>query len=200
MKKNLRFKLQKTGHLIKLSIGFLLSPVLLFQATSAYSQPPAALITNITATTANSYTLGELVTGVTVYSDRTYQATSVPAFLNNASFIQTPNNDKSNSAVSLLSFDLTKSAIVYIAYDPRAKSLPAWLTGFQKLTSRLGFNDPAISYLELYSKIYPAGPVTLGGNLASPAAGSKDNYLVIALPQTYNLTITAIGSGGVTKN
>src|SRR5205085_5082183 len=36
---------------------------------------------------------------------------------------------------------------------------------------------------DLFSKSFSAGTVTLGGNLASPAAGALNNYIVIALPQ-----------------
>jgi uncharacterized repeat protein (TIGR02543 family) len=141
------------------------------------------LITDISANTGRSYTLGELTVGTALYTDRTYQATSVPAFLNNAPFIKTPNDDKGNKSTSMLSFNLTQNATVYIAYDPRATSLPAWMSGWQKLTSKLGLNDSKITYLELYSKSFSAGAITLGGNLASPAAGALNNYIVIALPQ-----------------
>ncbi|MEO6675277.1 MAG: DNRLRE domain-containing protein, partial [Ginsengibacter sp.] len=44
---------------------------------------------------------------------------------------------------------------------------------------------------------------TLGGDLASPAVGAKDNYFVIALVQgapEYNLGVTTNGSGTVSKN
>ncbi|MEO6329084.1 MAG: InlB B-repeat-containing protein, partial [Ginsengibacter sp.] len=182
-------------------IAFLFSTILL-QTSSLYAQS-SSLVTNITSTTGRSYILGDLVTGVTIYTDRTYQTTSVPPFLNNAPFIRTPNDDKANNTASMLSFNLTQSATLYVAYDPRVTVLPAWLSSWQKLAAVqvVGINDPTINHLDLYSKSYAAGPVTLGGNLASPAAGSKNNYLVVALAaQTYALTITAIGNGTITKN
>src|SRR4029079_4060962 len=110
----------------------------------------------------------------------TYQATTVPAFLNNAPFIKTPNSDKAITGTSILSFTLTQSATVYIGYDPRATALPAWMNSWQKLATQIGINDPNISILELYSKSFPAGNVTLGGNLATPAAGALNNYIVVA--------------------
>src|SRR5258706_12970079 len=132
MRKISDFKPQKMGYVVKPYIAFLFFAILLLQKTSSFSQTPSGLIINITATTGRSYTLGELIVGATVYTDRTYQATSVPGFLNNASFIKTPNDDKANKAASMLSFDLTQNATVYVAYDPRATVLPAWLNGWQK--------------------------------------------------------------------
>ncbi len=190
-------KLQKMRYVIKLYTAFLILIFFLLNSTSAHSQ----IITNVSATSGNSYTLGKLVAGTTVYSDRTYEATSVPASLNNATFIKTPNDDKASKATALLSFTLTQNATVYVAYDPRATALPAWLSSWQKLASQLGINDPNISNLVLYSKNFVAGKVTLGGNLASPAAGALNMYLVIALAQTqYNLSVTIHGNGTVTKN
>jgi hypothetical protein len=142
-------------------------------------QSPSGLVSNISATSGRSYVLSELVVGTALYTDRTHQVTAVPTFLNRAPFIRTPNDDKANTSTSLLSFKLSQEAIVYVAYDPRATALPAWLSGWQKLTDRLGINDPGISYLQFYSKTYPAGTVTLGGNRASPGAGALSNYVVV---------------------
>ncbi|MEO6327656.1 MAG: kelch repeat-containing protein [Ginsengibacter sp.] len=167
-------------------------------------QSGAELITNIISTSGGNYILSHLAVDTAIYTDRAYVATSVPVNLNNASFIKTPNNDKANTSATLLSFNINQDAAVYIAYDPRATVLPAWLSGFQKLASQVGINDPKITYLELYSKNYTKGTVSLGGNLQSPAAGALNNYFVIVVPQTapiqYNLTVSATGNGTVTKN
>ncbi len=148
------------------------------------TQSSSDLITGISSATGNSYTLNNLAVDELIYTDRTYKFTSVPAFLNNAPYIKTPNDDKANKSTAALTFNLTKNATVYIGYDPRATTLPAWLSGWQKLTDKLGVDDPNISSLVLYSKTYPAGKVTLGGNLASPAAGALNQYCVVAKAQT----------------
>src|SRR5688572_2040205 len=198
MKKIYYLKLPKIG-LVKPYIAFLFFTILLLHVTSAYSQTP--LITNVTTTTGRTYTVGQLVAGTTIYTDRTYQVTTVPAVLNNAPFIRTANNDKASTATSMLSFDLTQSATMYVAYDPRATALPAWLSTWQKQASQIGINDSQISFMALYSKTFPAGRVTLGGNLASPAAGAQNMYFVAALAATqFTLTVTISGSGTVTKN
>ena len=146
-------------------------------ATSSVS-----LVSNVAVSSGRKYNLAELTSGEKMYTDRTYQITAVPASLLNASFIQPANDDKRSTSTSLLSFDLSQQSTVYVAYDPRGTALPSWLSGWQKLTDKLGVDDSQISSMNLYSKTFEAGKVTLGGNMASPAAGSQTNYLVIAVP------------------
>jgi hypothetical protein len=141
---------------------------------------PVALITNITATTGKKYQLSKLTTGAVYYIDRTYNITSAPSYLVNAPLIQTANDDKINKSSSLISFNLNRATTVYVAYDPRATTLPTWLQGWKKLTDKVGINDPKISSFNLYSKDFPAGQVTLGGNMTGAATGALCQYIVIA--------------------
>jgi uncharacterized repeat protein (TIGR02543 family) len=193
MRKFHNYKLQTcfTPRISKLFLFF----AILVQASFVNAQ----LITNISATSGRTYALSQLIESTTIYTDRGYQATAVPGFLNNASFIRTANDDKSSKTTSLLSFNLTQSATVYVGYDPRAATLPAWLSSWQKLSSQLGINDSKIDHLDIYSKGFPGGTVSLGGNLASPAAGAQNMYVVMALPE-YSLAVNVTGSGSVTKN
>ncbi|PKV62778.1 malectin domain-containing carbohydrate-binding protein [Pontibacter ramchanderi] len=182
-------------------------------ATSYQTSP--ALISNISTGSGKAYTTTGLVIGAKTYVDRTYQVTSLPSILSGSFILQTANDDKQNTSTSFLSFDLSQSSTVYVAYDPRATSLPNWLSGWQKLSDRIGFNDPKISHMDLYSKTFPAGKVSLGGNLASPASGSQTNYFVVAKQSTstssslisgvssktgrnYNLTTLAVGKEAYT--
>ena len=151
-----------------------------FVVAKAEQAPSAALVSNITASSGRSYALAELAVGAKIYTDRTYEVTSVPSLLTGSSLVRTANDDKRSTASALLSFELSQSATVYVAYDPRAGSLPTWLSGWQKLTDRVGVNDSKISYMDLYSKSFAAGAVSLGGNLQSPAAGAETNYFVVA--------------------
>jgi uncharacterized protein YegP (UPF0339 family) len=143
----------------------------------------SGLITSIKTNSSRAYSPSTLGKGALTYTDRNYTVTSLPAYLNGAPFLQTSNDDKSSTSTSLLSFTLTKPAIVYVAYDPRATVLPAWLEGWQKTTDRLGVTDPGTSYLSLYRRSFPAGTVTLGGNLANPAKGALTNYVVAAVEE-----------------
>ncbi|WP_345161065.1 InlB B-repeat-containing protein [Pontibacter saemangeumensis] len=161
------------------------------------------IISNLTSTTGRSYTLAEVALGVKTYTDRTNQITSIPSTLSGAAIVQTANDDKWNTTGTLVSFDLSQQATVYIAYDPRATALPSWLSGWQKLADRVGVNDSKISYMQLYSKSFPAGTVSLGGNMQSPAAGAQNNYFIIAKAAEagqYTLSVSTTGSGSVSKS
>jgi hypothetical protein len=142
--------------------------------------PATELITNITVTTGKKYQLSKLAAGAVYYTDRSYDITSAPSYLVNTPFIQTANEDKINKSGSLLSFNLNHAGTVYVAYDPRATTLPTWLKGWQKLTDKIGINDSKISSFTLYSKDFPAGKVTLGGNMTGEATGALCQYIVIA--------------------
>jgi glucose/arabinose dehydrogenase len=198
MRKRHNLKLKVPGSIIKFWIA-ILAGILLFNATSLYSQNQP-LINNIISNTEHNYELGQLNVGALVYTDRTYHATAVPDFLNNSAFIQTPNDDKGNKSTSAFSFNLTRDAVVYVAFDPRAKKLPAWLSNWEQTADKIGFNDPKISYLLLYRKVYPAGSISLGGTLASPAVGALNTYIVAAQPILYSLNVSASGNGIVSKN
>lgn len=143
------------------------------------NQTTTSLVSNIRSFTGNSYAQSKLAAGATFYTDRDYQITSVPSSLSNQVFIRTPNDDKYYTSSPAVSFSVSQTVTVYVAYDPLATQLPNWMNGWQKLADRVGINDPRISYLEVYSKTYPAGTVSLGGNLASPAIGSKNTYIVV---------------------
>ncbi|MDQ4139515.1 MAG: Ig-like domain-containing protein [Bacteroidota bacterium] len=146
------------------------------------SQTSSGFISNIQSYTGNGYSLSTLTNGISFYTDRSYQVTSVPASLRNQALIKTPNDDKYFTGTRAVTFKVSQNATVYVAYDPVATQLPAWLNGWQKLSERIGINDPRISYLQVYSKTFQAGTITLGGNLASPAIGSKNTYIVVVKP------------------
>ncbi|TSD63346.1 T9SS type A sorting domain-containing protein [Inquilinus sp. KBS0705] len=152
-----------------------------------------ALITNITATTGKTYPLTQLHSGIEYYTDRAYTIANVPNILEGVATIRTANDDKANKSVSMLSFNLSDTATVYVAYDPRGTTLPAWLKGWQKLSDKLGVHDPKITSLNLYTKNFNPGKVVLGGNLASPAMGAQCQYVVLVkavngIPDTASIT------------
>jgi hypothetical protein len=137
-----------------------------------------SVITNPINADRRAYHVAVMSPGFPVYNDRDYTFLKVPAVLNGAAFIQTANLDKWNTSRSFLTFRLTKQSTLYVLYDPRATALPAWLSGWTKLPDVVKTNDPGTSYLHVYSKTFPAGTITLGGNLASPAKGALTHYLV----------------------
>jgi len=154
------------------------------------------LVTQVSASSGAAYQVTKLNVGVAGFVDRNYTITSVPAYLQGASLIQTAMNDKADTASSFLTMFIKKDAIVYIAYDPRGKQKPAWLASWRKTNDTLGISDPSSSYLEIYSKVVQYGqvyprPFILGGNLQIPAGGSEMNYLVAVIEKPLNSKLEA---------
>ncbi|QRR00672.1 T9SS type A sorting domain-containing protein [Dyadobacter sandarakinus] len=154
------------------------------------------LITQVSAVSGRPYPVAKLRNGAKVYSDRDYQVTSVPSYMQGASFIQTSMEDKSQTPDAWLTTFMKKQVIVYVAYDSRATVLPAWLQGWHKTGDVIGTSDAALKSLDVYSKetefwdIYPR-PFILGANLGLPAQGAKANYLVAAVEQPTGLNLEA---------
>ncbi len=137
------------------------------------SAPPAGGNENTTPLTAGTgkqylWVEGGMGSGATLYTDRAYLASSVPASLNGASYVRTANDDKSSSISNLISFTAEGAITVYVAYDVRATSLPGWLSGWSNTGLTLGTSTGNFS---LYSKAYASGSqITLGGNMATGAS------------------------------
>jgi hypothetical protein len=121
-----------------------------------------------------------LEAGDTVYIDRNYTYTSVPAVIQGESYIQTANDDKVRTETALLTFSVNRDVTVYLAYDARATARPAWLAGWRDTGSSLNSTDVP---LDLYANDFAAGSITLGGNLAAGAAGASSNYTVAIVPR-----------------
>jgi len=142
------------------------------------------LITQVSAKSGLEYKVAKLDSGIHQYTDRDYIITSAPSYLIGASLIQTAMNDKKTISESFLTFFLKKDAIIYIGYDPRAATIPAWLNGWTKTRAHITTNDPLCPYLDVYSKpaaeVYPY-PTSLGGNLSDLESGAQVNYIVMAI-------------------
>lgn len=160
------------------------------------------IITGLSTASKKTYSIAQLKSGITFYTDQAYKVGSVPAFLNLSPFIKTPDADKTSKDTALIHFNLSQRTNIYIAYDSRASSLPSWLKGWQKSSYTIGVTGAKFNHFNLYIKAYPAGRVTIGGNMVSPAAGALDNYIVIgvAQPVQYSLTLTSNGNGTISKS
>jgi len=126
------------------------------------SPAPDSLISNLSVASNKDYLIeSALDNGKKSYIDRSYTYQNVPDSLKNAHFIVPANDDKSQKDNSFLSLDVNQQVTVYIAFDSRAASAPAWLDGFSNTGMELISADvPMI----LYKKEFNAGTVTLGGN------------------------------------
>jgi hypothetical protein len=136
-----------------------------------------SLISNLKSGTSRTYSQTTIATNINYYTDRTYKITSVPSALTGSTLIKTACDDKANTS-SNLSFTLSTAATVYVAYDPRADAIPSWLSTWTKTSYKIGVTDTQISSMNVYSKSYAAGTVTLGANMASPAKDVHCQYIV----------------------
>jgi hypothetical protein len=156
---------------------------------------PDDIIPQVAAASNRNYQVAKLANASKIYIDRRCTVTALPPYLEGASFVQTAADDWNATSNEFLTMFLSKPVVVYVAYDPRATALPAWLSGWKKTGDIIRVSDAEIGYLELYSKLveqplYP-NPLLLGGNLAVPAADVHQNYVVIAAERPIPITLEA---------
>jgi hypothetical protein len=155
-------------------------------SASATTQASPSGTLNVTAITLSSGATALLDTsfaiGDLVYTDRPYTWSAAPAPLAGKPWISLPNNDKNLSApaTNYLSFTVNTPVTVHVLYDTRATALPAWLSGFTFTGQTVAINGDVRR--KVYSKNHPAGSITLGANLAAPAAGVSTSYSVVIAP------------------
>jgi lysophospholipase L1-like esterase len=164
-------------------LGYLLMAYLWHNSLNPGS--PAALpfvLDSLTPSTSSPYLKQNLLeTGDTYYVDRAYTLTAIPSALTEGRWIMTANNDANNTSSSYVTFSVDRPVTVYIAYDAGASTRPNWMSSFSSTGLTLGTTDPFSSTLNLYSRSYGAGQITLGGNMAAGASGSDSNYLAIVI-------------------
>ena len=120
-----------------------------------------------------------LVFGARAYTDRPYTYNNLPAMVQGATYVMTPNNDKSRTSDPFLTFTVNVPVTVYVAYDVRATALPGWMSGWANTGQALGTSDVGH---DLFSMDFVAGAVSLGGNKSSGALGAGSNYTVVVVP------------------
>lgn len=148
-------------------------------AATDSASPAARLATDITAESGKPYLAGVLAKGNPSYSDRPYVFTAVPDSLDGAQMIRTANDDDGSRGRSFLTFDLPVESTVMVAHDVRLSERPEWLNAFADTDLSIATDD---TRFHLWSRDFPAGRVTLGGNLAAPVRGPKANYFVVIRP------------------
>lgn len=153
------------------------TPVPTATATPGPGSGNNAAISGVSVASRASYqTVNGVRSGERVYIDRGYTFTSVPQAISGAPYIKTANDDKNRTEESFLSFTVDRTVTIFVAYDARARSLPNWLSGWNNTGLVLGTTD---TDRKLYSRVFPAGTITLGANLAPGASGAESNYTVV---------------------
>jgi hypothetical protein len=151
--------------------------------TVTFSTAPVSLISNLTVASGRAYQVVDsppgLQGGDLVYIDRTFTVTSVPALVAGQTYIRTANDDKFATTAAFLTFEVNQPVTVYVAYDSRIPTKPAWLVSdFTDTGEDLGLSSPPADPFDLFARDVSAGLVTLGGN-----TGGFNMYSVIVKPQ-----------------
>lgn len=142
---------------------------------------PTAAVTNVDLNIGlGAYAIGTFTSGRRLFSDRDYTFSSMyPARFERQPYLVTANVDRGNFLNDFLSFDLLAPAEVAILYDARASSRPDWMSGYQATGEQVGTTDTA---RDVFSRSFPAGQVTIGGNGALGAEGARSMYSVVIVP------------------
>jgi len=138
---------------------------------------PRPTVTNIQVANGRTYQLSTVALGEEQYVDREYVFTQI-APLGGYQFIKAFNNDKNVVSNAFLSFTIDRAAVIYVAHDDRITTKPSFLSGF----TNTGFdiqNSDDHHPLSVYQKVFPAGVVTLGGNVVTPLGSNISMYTVI---------------------
>jgi hypothetical protein len=131
-----------------------------------------------------AYAVDTVAVGSRVFIDRTYTVSSLSSTLAGARYIRTAYDDRNLTTSTHIRFTPSAPSTVYVAYDTRG-TLPSWLRSGWTLTT-LSFVTTDVGGTlarRVYRRNYPAGQITLGGNLQSPASGAGVHYTVLIQAQ-----------------
>ena len=113
------------------------------------------------------------------FIDRAYEIRELTPALRSGWLLQTSNEDDHVTAPEHLRVMLATPAIVYVCYDGRSQSPPAWLRDWTLTDERAVTNDMTA---RVYRRAFRAGLVTLGGNERS-TTGGLSNYFAVIVPR-----------------
>ncbi|HQU36903.1 MAG TPA: hypothetical protein PLR65_09980, partial [Anaerolineales bacterium] len=151
-------------------------PAVILQPTSL----PEDLFEIVRANSGRTYFKGVLTYGAVVYADRDYIYNDIPPFIDGAEYILTANEDKFGSDEFELSLLATRNVDVYIGHSDRYTNKPDWLMTFQDIGADLTFYAGSdLVTLSLYKRSYPAGPITLYGNIQSNETANHAMYTIV---------------------
>ena len=143
------------------------------------------VISNLTVGSGMDYEIvvNGLYNGALVYIDRSFTYSSVPDWLEGATYIKTANDDKGSSGSSFISFDVNQDVTVYVAHDDRISTKPAWLVPFIDTGYDLTTTDATLS---IFEKDFSVDTITFGGNEGT----GYSMYTVTIVPQGTGLDHT----------
>lgn len=113
-----------------------------------------------------------------------FTVNTLSANLVGGELLQLANDDKFSKAATQLTFTVDHAATVYVAVDSTIAPRASWLdaTWTRDTASVFKWNNAGntIATFDVYEKAFPAGTVSLGGNLnGTTATSAHSNYTVI---------------------
>ncbi|MCH8745955.1 MAG: Ig-like domain-containing protein, partial [Chloroflexi bacterium] len=145
-----------------------------------------SLISNVNTASGQPYEVGIFAVGQPAYIDDPYSFTSqFPAIFDGQQYIRTSNADRTGTGSGFLTFDVTTNTDVYVLYDAGASQVPSWLgDGSWSLTGDTVGNTNPVGDQVVYTKNFPAGTVSLGGNADAPMVGANSMYNVVVIGES----------------
>ncbi|MFQ5584571.1 MAG: T9SS type A sorting domain-containing protein, partial [Calditrichia bacterium] len=146
-----------------------------------YQYIPAMIISNINVASGRNYIIeNNLQIGEMAYIDRNYTYQNIPSSLNSNDYIRTANDDKLSQGIQFLSFDVNQPVTVYVCHDNRYELKPDWLMQFSNTQQSIYVGSAVMT---VFGKDFPAGTITLGGNVHPQETENNNMYTVIIAPQ-----------------
>jgi len=138
------------------------------------------LVVNDTANAGKWSLQTNVQSGDVQYGDRGYTFTGVPSALAGAAWLRAANASKSYVGATLVSFTINQQATVYVAFDSRLTP-PSWLDSSWRATGLTVTDSQAsgANQFTLYSKVFPAGTVSLGPNSANGNTASNQYTVIV---------------------
>jgi hypothetical protein len=138
-------------------------------------------ITDLKASSGKAYVVceGDFLPGTGQYIDRDYKFDYIPQILKGATKIETAGNDKMILEDQVcLSFRVNVPVTVYVVYGDKLRLLPEWLRHWTDTRYKVTRKDSNPTTLKgiftLFAKDFPAGVVTLNGNLSKQMADDEE--------------------------
>jgi len=158
----------------------------------------APTVTIDSVSTGKPYSTAPLTSNSLPWIDRSYRFNGTPASLPVFTLIRTAEDDKAVTTLNHLKITVAVASTVYVVYDNRATSLPDWVTADYPMipvATQTFVGQSGVTF-SFHGRSLAAGDsVTLGGNLATGAAGALRNYFVMVFQ-----TAPVIAEGPLNKN
>lgn len=137
----------------------------------------ADLVVNDKATAANWSIAVNLQIGDQQFGDRAYAIAKMPASFAGSDWIRTAMDGKNFTGDVLLTFQVTSDAEVFVAYDDRVVTKPAWFKDWVDTGEDIVNSESTPTVFSIFKKNFPANAtVALGQNGQSKTCGQ---YMVI---------------------